>query len=39
VGVLLWYGFAWDEGRVERVVSEGRDGVEVACLRAFMRVG
>jgi hypothetical protein len=39
VGVLLWYGFAWDEGRVDRVVSEGRDGVEVACLRAFMRVG
>lgn len=22
VGVLLWYGYAWDEGRIDRVVNE-----------------
>lgn len=22
VGVLLWYGFAWDEGKIDRVVNE-----------------
>jgi hypothetical protein len=35
---LLWFGFAWDEGRIDRVVSEGRDEVELACLNAFLGV-
>jgi hypothetical protein len=39
VGVLLWFGFAWDEGRIDRVVEEERDGMEVVCLRAFLGVG
>jgi len=38
VGVLLWYGFAWDEGTIDRVVEEGRDAEEVTCLRAFLEV-
>ncbi|ORY01658.1 hypothetical protein BCR34DRAFT_574688 [Clohesyomyces aquaticus] len=38
VGVLLWFGFAWDEGRIDRVVEVGRDGVEVECLGAFLGV-
>lgn len=38
VGVLLWYGFAWDGGRIERVVEEKRDEGEVVCLRAFLGV-
>ncbi|KAJ4291742.1 hypothetical protein N0V90_009637 [Kalmusia sp. IMI 367209] len=25
VGVLLWYGYAWDEGRIDRVVNEVND--------------
>ncbi|CAI6336297.1 unnamed protein product [Periconia digitata] len=39
VGVLLWCGFAWDGGKIDRVVEEGADGEEVACLRAFLGVG
>jgi hypothetical protein len=35
----LWFGFAWDEGRIDRVVEEERDGMEVVCLRAFLGVG
>jgi hypothetical protein len=38
LGVLLWHGFAWDEGKIDRVVEEGRDGVEVVRLRAFLGV-
>lgn len=36
VGVLLWYGIAWDDGAIDRVVNEIEDGGEVACLRAFL---
>jgi hypothetical protein len=36
VGVLLWYGYAWDDGKIDRVVNEKDDGLEVACLRAFL---
>ncbi|OAG01924.1 uncharacterized protein CC84DRAFT_1251865 [Paraphaeosphaeria sporulosa] len=35
VGVLLWFGYAWDEGAIDRVVNETDDTREVACLRAF----
>jgi hypothetical protein len=35
IGVLLWYGFAWDGGAIDRVVNEMDDSVEVVCLRAF----
>ena len=35
VGVLLWYGYAWDDGAIDRVVNEVKDAEEVACLRAF----
>ncbi|KAF2651709.1 hypothetical protein K491DRAFT_606392 [Lophiostoma macrostomum CBS 122681] len=38
VGVLLWYGYAWDEGRIDRVVNEEDDAVEVTCLRAYLSV-
>lgn len=37
-GVLLWYGYAWDDGAIDRVVKEIEDAVEVACLRAFLCV-
>jgi len=36
VGILLWHGFAWDEGRIDRVVDERDDGEEVEMLRAFL---
>ncbi|KAL5116076.1 hypothetical protein ACEQ8H_005972 [Pleosporales sp. CAS-2024a] len=36
VGVLLWYGIAWDDGAINRVVNETNDAAEVACLRAFL---
>jgi hypothetical protein len=39
VGVLLWYGIAWDDGAIDRVVNEFEDGGEVACLRAFLGTG
>jgi hypothetical protein len=35
IGVLLWYGYAWDGGAIDRVVNEMDDPVEVVCLRAF----
>ncbi|KAG9200914.1 hypothetical protein G6514_006476 [Epicoccum nigrum] len=38
VGVLLWHGYAWDDGAVDRVVDEGRDGEELAKLRAMLSV-
>ncbi|KAH7128249.1 hypothetical protein B0J11DRAFT_578481 [Dendryphion nanum] len=38
LGILLWYGYAWDGGRIDRVVERGRDTVEVECLEAFLRV-
>jgi hypothetical protein len=36
LGVLLWYGYAWDDGAIDRVVNEEDDEVEVACLREFL---
>ncbi|KAH8728052.1 hypothetical protein GQ44DRAFT_702568 [Phaeosphaeriaceae sp. PMI808] len=36
LGVLLWYGYAWDDGAINRVVNETDDVVEVACLRTFL---
>jgi hypothetical protein len=36
MGVLLWYGYAWDDGKIDRVVNETGDAVEVACVRAFL---
>ncbi|KAJ4376614.1 hypothetical protein N0V86_006728 [Didymella sp. IMI 355093] len=36
VGALLWHGFAWDEGAIDRVINEVNDGEELAKLRAFL---
>ncbi|EPE31876.1 Protein kinase-like (PK-like) [Glarea lozoyensis ATCC 20868] len=36
LGILLWFGIAWDEGRRDRVVEEGRDFEEVERLDAFL---
>lgn len=38
LGVLLWHGYAWDEGAIDRVVDEVNDGEELAKLRAFLGV-
>jgi len=38
VGVLLWRGFAWDDGRVDRVVNARDDAEELALLHAFLDV-
>ncbi|EUC49490.1 hypothetical protein COCMIDRAFT_1741 [Bipolaris oryzae ATCC 44560] len=36
MGVLLWHGIAWDDGAINRVVSELRDQEELVKLRAFL---
>ncbi|KAF2757150.1 hypothetical protein EJ05DRAFT_57067 [Pseudovirgaria hyperparasitica] len=36
VGVLLWFGFAFDEGRIDRVVDEVGDARECVLLRTFL---
>ncbi|GME58929.1 Protein kinase-like [Neofusicoccum parvum] len=36
VGVLLWFGFAWDEGRIDRVVNEKDDPRELVLLETFL---
>lgn len=36
LGVLLWYGIAWDNGAIDRVVNETDDAEVLACLRAFL---
>lgn len=36
VGVLLWHGFAWDDGKIDRVVNEEDDVRELMYLRAFL---
>jgi hypothetical protein len=36
IGVLLWYGYAWDDGEINRVINETDDPEELACLRAFL---
>lgn len=38
IGILLWHGFAWDGGSIDRVVELGRDGEELAYLEAFLGV-
>jgi hypothetical protein len=38
LGVLLWHGYAWDEGAIDRVVDEVDDGEELAKLRAFLSI-
>jgi hypothetical protein len=38
IGVFLWHGYAWDEGAIDRVVDEVRDGEELAKLRAMLSV-
>jgi hypothetical protein len=36
IGTLLWYGFAWDDGAIDRVVNAGEDGQELAYLETFI---
>lgn len=36
LGVLLWWGIAWDDGRIDRVVEEGKDVEEVMRLDAYL---
>lgn len=36
LGVLLWYGIAFDNGAIDRVVQEGRDVDEIQKLEAFL---
>jgi hypothetical protein len=36
LGILLWFGIAWDEGRRDTVVEEGRDFEEVERLDSFL---
>lgn len=36
LGVLLWYGIAFDNGSIDRVVQEGRDVEEIQRLDAFL---
>jgi hypothetical protein len=37
VGTLLWYGFAWDDGAIDRVVNVEDDGMELMLLESFIR--
>lgn len=36
LGILLWYGFAFDDGAINRVVQEGRDIQEICYLDALL---
>ncbi|KAH8902544.1 hypothetical protein BR93DRAFT_972609 [Coniochaeta sp. PMI_546] len=36
LGILLWHGFAFDDGRIDRVVQEERDEAEVQRLDMFL---
>jgi len=36
VGILLWKGFGWDDGSIDRVVNPIDDAEELACLQAFL---
>lgn len=38
LGVLLWYGIAFDNGAINRVVQEGRDAEEIRKLDAFLEL-
>ncbi|KAH8879412.1 hypothetical protein GQ53DRAFT_854790 [Thozetella sp. PMI_491] len=37
LGILLWHGIAFDDGRLDRVVQEGRDDEEIQKLDLFLR--
>ncbi len=37
LGILLWHGIAFDDGRLDRVVQEGRDDEEIQRLDLFLR--
>jgi hypothetical protein len=39
MGVLLWYGIAWDDGAIDRVVDEVHDVEELVKLRAYLTAG
>jgi len=39
LGLLLWHGFAFDDGRLDRVVEEGRDDDEIGRLDRFLLRG
>lgn len=39
LGILLWYGIAFDDGAVDRVVQEERDVSEIQKLDAFLNLG
>ncbi|CAG9972021.1 unnamed protein product [Clonostachys byssicola] len=36
LGILLWRGIAFDDGKIDRVVSEDRDELEIFKLRLFL---
>jgi hypothetical protein len=36
LGILLWHGFAFDDGKLDRVVEEGRDDEEIQKLDLFL---
>ena len=36
VGTLLWFGFAWDGGEVDRVIDQEKDSEVLAYLEAFL---
>ncbi|KAI5864486.1 hypothetical protein GGS23DRAFT_595218 [Durotheca rogersii] len=36
LGVLLWHGIAFDDGKLNRAVEEGKDDVEIERLDAFL---
>ncbi|KAF2815650.1 uncharacterized protein BDZ99DRAFT_541411, partial [Mytilinidion resinicola] len=38
LGMLLWFGFAWDGGNIDRVVNRDDDPEVVECLEAFLSV-
>ncbi|RMX74358.1 hypothetical protein D0869_12673 [Hortaea werneckii] len=39
VGILLWKGFAWDDGAINRVINLEDDLEEAACLEAWLILG
>lgn len=39
VGVLLWFGFGWDDGKIDRIINEKDDPAEMAQLVAFLGAG
>lgn len=38
LGILLWHGFAWDDGEIDRVVNEVDDAEELAWMEASFGV-